>query len=318
MEIAFVPLLLWSLSLGAALFVLVKSSEIFLSGAKQIGTSAGLSRFTIGVLIIAFGTSLPELASSIASVFQGSPEIVVASVVGSNITVILVIVGLLAVLSGRIVINQELVKTELPIFFIATAHFALIVYDGAVDRLEGMLLIGTFCAYAWYLLVEVTRAKNQHIEKHKHIHIDKKSIFYILLGIAGVLIGAHYTVEMIVNIATALFVPVALVSIGAIAVGASLPELFVSLHAWREGEEELAIGNVFGSSVFNMLVVIGIPALIMPLPVEPIILKVGLPIFVATSIIFFVAGLSRQVLRWEGIMMLLFFVFFIIKLAAFN
>lgn len=319
MVLAFLPLLLWFVYLGASLFVLVRSSDMFLTGAKQIGASVGLSRFTIGVLIVALGTSLPELASSVVAVLQGSTQIVIASVVGSNITNILLIVGLLAVICGRIVVNQELIKTELPIFFIATAHFVLVLYDGTVDRLEGVLLLGTFVAYAWYLLTEAHYAKKAHVEKnkHAHVHLEPKSLLYVCLGICGVVVGAHFAVEMIVEIATALHVPLAVVSIGAIAIGASLPELFVSLHALRQGEAELAIGNVFGSNVFNMLVVIGIPALIQPLSVEPIIMSIGLPIFVASALIFFVAGLSKQVMRWEGIMMLLFFAFFVIKLFTF-
>lgn len=319
---ALVPILLSFAYLTAALFVLVRSSELFLAGAKHIGNSFGLSKFTIGVLIVAFGTSLPELASSIFAVLQGSPEVVIASVVGSNVTNILLIVGLLALISGRIVINQELIKTELPIFFIATALFVVMLYDGVVDSIEGGLLVTTFAVFAWYLLSEARKAKQIHVEnvrakKHPHIQIDYKSIIYIVVGIIGVLIGAHYTVEMTVSMATALFVPVGLISIAALSIGASLPELFVSLHALKDGEVELAVGNIFGSNVFNILVVAGIPALIAPLTVEPIIMIVGLPILIAASAIFFVTGLSKQVLRWEGIMMLLFFVFFVIKLATY-
>jgi cation:H+ antiporter len=121
---------------------------------------------------------------------------------------------------------------------------------------------------------------------------------------------------MTVDIATLFSVPVGLVTIAAIAIGTSLPELFVSLQAMRNGEVELAIGNIFGSNAFNLLVVIGIPALISPLTSEPSILKVGLPILIAASAIFFVTGLSRQIMRWEGMMMLLFFAFFIIKLVS--
>lgn len=318
----FLPIILSCTYLVAALFVLVRSSELFLAGAKHIGSSFGLSKFTIGVLIVAFGTSLPELASSIFAVLQGSPEVVIASVVGSNVTNILLIVGLLALISGRIVVNQELIKTELPIFFIATALFVLMLYDGVIDSIEGGLLVTTFLVFAWYLLSEARKAKKIHVEhvrtlKHPHLQIDYKSILYIVVGIIGVLVGAHYTVEMTVTIATALYVPVGLISIAALSIGASLPELFVSLHALKDGEVELAVGNVFGSNVFNILIVAGIPALLAPLPVEPIIVYVGLPILIASSAIFFVTGLSKQVLRWEGIMMLLFFVFFVIKLATY-
>ena len=323
MHISFLPMVVSMIYLGASLFILVRSSELFLAGAKHIGSSFGLSKFTIGVLIVALGTSLPELASSIFAVLQGSPEVVIASVVGSNVTNILLIVGLLAVVSGKITVHQELIKTELPIFFIATALFIVMLSDAVIDRVEGGFLTLTFVVFAWYLFSEARLAKKIHNEnvrakKHPHIQIDYKSILYVLVGIVGVLVGAHYTVDMTVAIATSLFVPVGLISIAALSIGASIPELFVSLHALKEGEVELAVGNIFGSNVFNILVVAGIPAIFAPITVEPLIMNVGVPILIAASAIFFVTGLSKQVLRWEGIMMLLFFVFFVIKLTVYS
>ncbi len=318
METELLQILLWSVYLALAVFVLVRGADVFLSCAKQIGTSFGLSHFAIGILIVAFGTSLPELASSIFAAIQGTTEIVVANVVGSNITNILFIVGLLATITGRISVNHELVKTELPVFFIAVAHVIVILRDGYVDRLEALLLLGTFSAYLWYLLVEAKTDKSLSKGSHKHTPIEWKTVLYCALGLGGLLIGAQYTVLMTVNIATALSVPVGLISIGAIALGTSLPELFVSLRSLKNGEVELAIGNIFGSNAFNILVVIGIPALIHPLIVEPIILQVGLPIMIAASAIFFVTGFSRQIMRWEGMMMLLFYVFFLVKITLFR
>lgn len=147
----FLLLTQWAIFLAVALFVLVRGADLFVVGAKQMGASLGMSKFAIGVLIVGFGTSLPELASSIAAALEGATEIVIANVVGSNITNILLVVGILATLGGRISIKRDLIKTELPIFFIATAHFLAVVYDGYVDRLEAVLLLGTFCAYMWYL-----------------------------------------------------------------------------------------------------------------------------------------------------------------------
>jgi cation:H+ antiporter len=314
MQFAVLQSLLTVLYLGVALFVLVRSSEMFLVGAKKIGSSFGLSHFTIGVLIVALGTSLPELASSIAGVLQGNPEVVVASVVGSNIANILLIVGLLACIAGRIAINQELIKTELPIFFIATAHFILVVIDGKVDMLEGLLLLATFIVFAWYLVTQAHQARKIHQKKHQHIQFDIRAYILVFLGLIGVFVGAHYTVDLSVTLAHTFLVPVGLISIAAVIVGASLPELFISLHALRNKEVEVAIGNIFGANVINILVVIGIPALITPLVVEPVITSVGVPVLIAASMIFFVAGISKQIMRWEGIMMLLFFIFFLAKI----
>ncbi len=314
-----IEIALWSGVLVAALFALVRGADMFVVGAKQMGASLGMSKFAIGVLIVGFGTSLPELASSLAAAFDGATEIVIANAVGSNITNILLVVGVLAAWGGKIVIQRDLIKTELPIFFIATVHFLAVVHDGVVDRIEALLLLGTFCAYIYYLMYEA-EGDNVDLIKDKKMHrprLEAKSIAFILVGLVFVLVGAKFTVDMVVNIATFASVPIGLVSIAAIALGTSLPELFVSIQAIKTGEGELAIGNIFGSNAFNMLVVVGIPALIVPLVADRVVMDLGLGILLAASAIFFVNGLARQIMRWEGFMMLLFFAFFVVKLAEY-
>ena len=313
------PMVKWVSVLLLSLFVLVRGADMFVEGAKQIGSAFGMSNFAIGVLIVGLGTSVPELASSIAAVMNGTSEIVVANVVGSNITNILLIVGVLATLGGPIVIGKNLLKTELPIFFIATVHFVASVHDGMIDRVEAMLLVGTLIAYVWYLLSspsdkEVEDAADPNSQQSR---LKINSVVFVILGIGAVLVGANYTVEMAVNIATGLSVPIGLVSIAAIAIGTSLPELFVSLQAIRNNETDLAIGNIFGSNAFNILMVVGIPGLIAPLMIDAVVMELGLLILVAASLILFVSGLARQIQKWEGVMMLLFFAFFLAKLVEF-
>ena len=170
----------------------------------------------------------------------------------------------------------------------------------------------------WYLFVEAKTEDNVALTRAgRRPPLRRKSVLYILFGIAAVLIGAHYTVETVVHLATAFAVPVGLVSIAAIALGTSLPELFVCLQAIKKGEAELAIGNIFGSNAFNMLIVVGIPGIITPLLADVVVMELGLKVLLAASAIFFVNGLARQIMRWEGMMMLLFFVFFMVKLAEF-
>lgn len=309
-------ILIWTTLLAISIFALVKGADLFVDGAKKIGFSFGMSPFVIGVLIVGLGTSLPELASSLAGIYSGVPEIVVANAVGSNITNILLIVGVLAAVGGTVFIKQDLLQSELPIFLIATVHFVAAVYDGQVDRLEGLLLFGTFAAYLWYLFSESSNQGERSIAKDENEPL-LKAVVFVVIGLAAVLIGANYTVENAVNIATAFSVPIGLVSIAAIAIGTSLPELFVSIQAMRSGEADLAVGNIFGSNAFNMLLVVGVPALFMPLPVDTVVMEIGLIVLIAASIIFFVSGLARKIMRWEGVMMLLFFGFFLLKLTDF-
>jgi len=309
-------LLQWTGILAGALFVLVRGADLFVAGAKQIGLAFGMSSFAIGVLIVGLGTSVPELASSIAAVLAGTTEIVIANAVGSNITNILLIVGVLATFGGPILISRNLLQTELPIFFIATVHFLASVYDGVIDRVESLLLVGTLIAYVWYLL---SSSKETEVSEdaEERMGIQIKSIVFIVLGLTAVLVGAHYTVSMAVNIATGLSVPIGLVSIAAIAIGTSLPELFVSLQAIRNNEADLAIGNIFGSNAFNILMVVGIPGLFVPLVADVVVMDLGILILLAASLILFVTGLARQIQKWEGVMMLLFFAFFLVKLIEF-
>lgn len=304
-----------ALYLVISLFVLIKGADVFIVGAKQIGLKLGMSSFTVGVLIVGVGTSLPELAASVAAVMSGASELVIANAVGSNITNILLIVGVMAAFGGTVTITKNLIRSELPIFLISTVHFIAAVRDGHIDQLEALLLTGTFVAYLWYLYTDNKAHAEANTERPEGTL--GKPIGLVLLGVAGVLVGAHFTVESAVSIATALSVPLGLVSIGAIAIGTSLPELFVSIQAMRSGETELAIGNIFGSNAFNILMVVGLTGLFAPLKADAVVMELGIGILIAASIIFFVSGLAKQIQRWEGVMMLLFFVFFLAKLIAF-
>ena len=310
-------LIQWSVILIISLFVLVKAADLFIAGAKEMGEYFKMSQFVIGVLIVGMGTSLPELASSLAGAWSGETEIVLANAVGSNITNILLIVGVLAFLGGKVIIKQELIKTELVVFFIATVNFIAVVFDGRVDRVEGLLLLGTFSAYIWYLFMEAKQPKTSSKIIKSNSSFPFKALIVSIFSLTALLVGASYTIDMAVNIATAFAVPIGLISITAIAIGTSLPELFVSIQAIKTKQTEMAIGNIFGSNAFNMLVVVGLPALIVPLSAGVVVMKLGLGIMIASSAIFFVIGLARQVMRWEGLMMLIFFLFFLIKLVAF-
>ncbi len=311
-----VQLAIWIGALGAALFVLVRGADVFIDAARDCGKSLGMSSFAIGVFIVGFGTSLPELASSLAGALGGAPELVVANVVGSNITNILLIIGFMAVLAGRIVIQQELLKTELPLFVISQCLMVAVIIDGAVDRIEALFLLVLFSAYVWYVMVESKNGDGE-ADHTKRPKLTATTVVLMVLGLAAVLVGAKYTVDMVVNIATLLTIPVGLVTITAVAIGTSLPELFVTLRAIRSKHTELAMGNIFGSNTFNALVVVGIPGLLVPLTVDSVVMQLGLWYMIAASFMIFVIGLSRQVMRWEGLMMLIFFAFFLYKLAMF-
>jgi len=308
-------LLMLGLVFVFSLFILIKGADVFVEEAKTIGVKIGMSPFVIGVLIVGMGTSLPELASSLAAVYNNETTMVTANVVGSNITNILLIVGLLALISPKIVIRRDLMKSELPIFVIATTHFLFIIHDGIVTRVESFLLLGTFTAYLWYIIKEPPSDLEviEEVSKEDNSNLFK-SIALLVVGLVAIVLGAHFTVYSAIEMASLIGVPISIVTILGIAIGTSLPELAASFKAIKIGDADLAIGNIFGSNVMNMLFVVGLPAFFTNLLVDNVVMEMGMYILLATSVIFFVHGLSRRLMRWEGAMLLLFFAFFVIQL----
>lgn len=308
-------LLMLGLVFVFSLFILIKGADVFVEEAKTIGVKMGMSPFAIGVLIVGIGTSLPELASSLAAVYNNETTMVTANVVGSNITNILLIVGLLALISPKIVIRRDLMKSELPIFVIATTHFLFIIHDGIVTRVESFLLLGTFAAYLWYIIKEPPSDLEviEEVSKEDNSNLFK-SIALLVVGLVAIVLGAHFTVYSAIEMASLIGVPISIVTILGIAIGTSLPELAASFKAIKIGDADLAIGNIFGSNVMNMLFVVGLPAFFTNLLVDNVVMEMGMYILLATSVIFFVHGLSRRLMRWEGAMLLLFFAFFVIQL----
>jgi cation:H+ antiporter len=302
-----------------SLLALIKGSDYFIQGSRVIGQKLGFSPFIIGVLLVGFGTSLPELASSIAAVYSGVPEVVIANVVGSNITNILLVVGVLALFSKKIVINKDLLKSELTLFVIATTHFLFILSDGVIDRIESFLLLGTFAAYIWYIIKDVDSSEivDPAEKSTKPPSQIWKPLAILTLGLLGVIGGAHYTVGSALQLATILGLPISIISILGIAIGTSLPELIVSLQAIKTGGVDLAIGNIFGSNAINMLLVAGLPAMITNLPADEIVMGIGMHILLASSVIFLIHGLARRFMKWEGAMLLLFYGFFIVQLFSY-
>jgi cation:H+ antiporter len=318
-------IILWVLVLGVALVTLVGGADLFLKNAERIGLAIGISSFTIGVIVVGFGTSLPELASGILAILRDVPTIVPANAIGSNIANILLIGGVLAFVGKKLTIDRDLLSAELPFFVISTTLFAEIAYDAQVTTLESVLLVGTLIVYFFYLFSEdyssgmVVEAVKDEVQKERFqlFHpSNTRTIALLVSGLALLLVGAHYVVESVVAIAGILSVPPGAVSITALAFGTSLPELVVSIKAVSSNKLSLAIGNIFGSNAFNILIAVGVPGLFMTLPLDDPTYQVGLPVLITSSVILLVIGLARKLYRWEGIMFFVLYGFFIIQLIA--
>jgi cation:H+ antiporter len=315
-----------------SLAVLVKGSDWLLSGAEKVGLSLGLSPFVIGVILVGIGTSFPELMSGIAGVLSGIPEIVVANAAGSNIANILLVVGTIAIIARHISIVRDLIALELPLLAISTFLFLGSVYDGEVTFFEAIILCLSYGIYIAYSMssgeagasiaaVEKTAELKEEVEEKETGFSQFMDDLYALkdygllfVGAAAVYFGATYLIDSVITLSTILNIAPGVISITAIAFGTSLPELTVSIRAIALGKTEVAIGNVLGSNAFNALMVVGIPGLFSVLPVDEQTLTIGVPAMALVTLIFIISTVSKKLYHWEGMMFLLAYIFFVLKL----
>jgi cation:H+ antiporter len=330
-------LIIWILIFIATLALLVKSADWLVENAEKIGLALGISPFIIGVTIVAVGTSFPELASSVAATLKGETAIAVANAIGSNIANILLIVGLSAVFAFKMIIRRSLIDLDAPLLASVTTLLVFIVWDKKIVFWEGILLLAAFVIYLLYTIfqrkseeetpeiVEVlpSRVERRHKKSFDEIikrdppkpqKLNFKIFLWLGVGIVGLVFGADWVINSLTKISDILKITPSLIAITALAVGTSLPELVVSVGAARKKKYEIALGNVFGSNVFNILMVIGLPALFSTLQIDKATFSIGLPFLIAATLLFIITGISRRIHIWEGSMYLVIYTLFIAKL----
>ncbi len=330
-------IIVWIFVFIISLALLVKSADWFVGSAEKIGLAFRISPFIIGVTIVSIGTSFPELASTIIATLKGATEMVAANAFGSNIANILLIVGLSAIVARRLVIKRSLIDLDAPLLATTTFLFLFIVWDQKIVLGEGILLVVAFIVYFLYTILqrtgveeetseitEVLPSRAERRQKEKKVidntetkiqpKLNFKVFLFLILGIIGLVVGANYTIESVLKISELFNISTSLIAITAVAVGTSLPELMVSVSAAWKKKYEIALGNIFGSNVFNILLVVGIPALIRPLVVDDLTFKIGLPFLGVATLLFIISGISRRIHLWEGMMYILIYILFIVKL----
>lgn len=295
-----------------SLTALVVSSDWFIGAAEKIGTYMGIPSFIIGVTIVAFGTSLPELATSIASVMSGSSEIVVGNVIGSNITNILLVLGISAFVSGRMKIDFDVMDIDMPLLF----GSAFLLYFALSDLQFTFIEAGIFLiALIVFLLNSFSGNKVEDDTEDKE---KPNAMTYIMLIVGAVLVylGAKYTIESLTEIATIMEVDPHIIALGAVAFGTSLPEIVVSVKAAKAGNHGMAIGNVLGSNMFNTFAVMSIPRFFGDLEIPKDTLTFDTPFMLASTILFGMICLTKRISKWEGAMLIIFYLFFVSQLAG--
>ena len=296
-----------------SLAVLIKSSDGFVQSAERIGRAFGLPAFIIGVTIVALGTSLPELISSIMAVIKDSSEIVTGGVVGSNIANICLILGIGMVLAKKLDISHNLLYVDLPFLVGSAGLMAFLIWDGGLTFLEGLILLSAAVVYVHYTITH----RQEQSEEEPKISAEKitwKTILILLGSCLGLFLGAKFTIDSVIELSALLGIGTEIISMSLIAVGTSLPELMVTISAVRKGHAELAVGNVIGSNVFNSLVVMGIPVWWGELFVPQNILAFSLPLMLGVTLLCFFMTQEKQITRWEGGLLLLFYAVFLGKI----
>jgi len=313
------PLFIWVVIFIVSLIVLIKASDYFTDSAEKIGLYFGLPAFIVGVTIVAIGTSLPELVSSIFAVLKGSSEIVVGNVVGSNITNIFLILGIAAIIGKKIKVTYELVHVDLPLLIGSAFLLAVTIWDGIFTLPEALLCIGSIILYLLYTInvekkhEDIETKKEMKEELKKRRKLDWKTLIILVVSAFFIYLGAEYTIESVIKLSEILNIGKEIIAISALSLGTSLPELMVTISAARKGKSELAVGNVLGSNIFNALAVMGIPAFFGTLIIPHNILTFGLPMMLVATLLYFFITQDKEITKWEGWMLIIFYVFFIGK-----
>ena len=290
--------------LAAGFLMLIKGADWFVDGSSGIAAKFGISQLVIGLTIVAMGTSSPEAAVSIAAAINGNADITIGNIVGSNILNIFIILGISSVIT-TLAVAESTMKYETPFMIAITLLLLLLGLDGEIGTIDGIILLAAFAAYMVYLfrIAKNNNDDNAGESSEKEISVAKAIIFTVI-GLVLIVIGSNVTVNAASAIAAAFGLSERFIGLTIVALGTSLPELFTSVSAARKGNADIAIGNIVGSNIFNILFVVGVSALIVPVPFAKNFIFDTI-VAIAAAVILLVCCLKTKSLkRWAGILML--------------
>ena len=302
-----IQLLLFSLGLG----LLIGGADRFLTGASALALRFGVSPFVVGLVIVGFGTSAPELAVNLSAVWKGSVDLAMGNVVGSNIANVGLILGLSAIIAP-LAVAMRLIRVEAPLMLAVSAALLLLCLDGELGRGDAVLLLTGFVGLLW-LVMRAARDEPGAVQAELGELAAPggppwRDGVWLVLGLAGLIGGAALMVDAAVAIARMWGWSELLIGLTVVAVGTSLPELASSLLAARRGQTDIAVGNVVGSNLFNILLILGATAAFQPLPVARGMLSVELPVMIGFAVLSYVLMKRYQRLsRPSGVVLLLAF-----------
>lgn len=305
-----------------ALVVLVWSADRFVLGASSLARNIGVSPMIIGLTIVAMGSSAPEMMVAATAAWQGNPDTAIGNAIGSNITNIALVLGL-TVLIKPLVVSSSTIKQELPIILVLTVIGYWMFYDNVFSFYEALALFIGFFAFIITLLIRALKQnKNQSIDDPMIIEAEQDipeatstaiSVMWLVVGILLLVGSAHFLVQSAVFIASAFGISDLVIGLTVIAIGTSLPELAASIASVMKKEDDLAMGNIIGSNIFNILAVLPFAGLMAPGPVNPEAASRDIPIMIAITLLLFILCFSRKrgafrITRAKGALLLICFI----------
>lgn len=286
--------------------LLVKGADWFVEGAASIADKFGIPQIVIGLTIVAMGTSAPEAAVSISAALKGSAEITIGNVVGSNILNILIILGLTSVIRA-VSVQRTTIHYEIPMVIGITVILAFMgLQNHVISRLEGIILMGCMVVYMMYLLRLAKRGSidNEELDEYAEKSSMGKLIFLVIIGVAAIVWGSDIAVNAATAIARIFGMSERFIGLTIVALGTSLPELVTSVTAAMKGNSDIAVGNIVGSNLFNIMFVVGITAIITPVVYDPAF-WIDSIVAVGAAVLLWLCVFRKEVLnRLHGIIML--------------
>lgn len=304
-------------------FLLIKGANLLVDGSASIAKKFNISGIVIGLTIVAFGTSAPEFIVNIFASVQGNSGIAIGNILGSNIANILLILGISAIIYP-VTAKKNTVLKEIPFSLLAIVVLGLMANDMMIDgvnfstisRIDGMILLAFFIIFLYYTF-GITKSTEDIVEKDEiRVFSNSKAILFIILGLAGLVLGGKWIVDGAVKIAEHFRVSQSLIGLTIVAVGTSLPELATSAVAAYKKQSDIAIGNVVGSNIFNIFWILGVSAVIRPLPFNITSNgDIGMTVF-ASIVLFSVMfiGRKRVIERWQGAFMVISYIAYVVYL----
>lgn len=294
------------------LVVVLKGADWLTDGAVNIASRFGVSQMVIGLTIVAMGTSMPELCVSMVSALKGTPDLAVGNVVGSNTLNTLLIVGCSA-LVAPIMVKRSSVRRDIPFAVLASLLMLIFCLDGGIDRLDAALL---FILFAVFMFITVKYGKNEGTEAKTTAAPLGKAALLLVVGLVCLILGSNLFVDNASFIASTLGVSDAVIGLTIVAGGTSLPELATSMVSAKKGNSDIAIGNVIGSNVFNILMIIGVTGLVKPMHIKGITLLDLIVMLASMLLLWFFCRTTYKVKRWEGAVLAISYIAYLAWLIA--